>query len=111
MDVIKAMAKDSGIDLTELRVDGGAAANDLLMQIQANAIHTKVIRPGIIETTALGTAYLAGLAVGYWESIDEIKQQWQIEKTFEPEADSEGFNIVIENWNKALERSKQWYTL
>jgi len=110
MDVIKAMAKDSGIDLTELRVDGGAAANDLLMQIQANAIHTKVIRPGIIETTALGAAYLAGLAVGYWESIDDIKQQWQVEKVFEPEADSEGFNIVIENWNKALERSKQWYT-
>ncbi len=110
MDVINAMAKDSGIDLTELRVDGGAAANDLLMQIQANAIHAKVIRPGIIETTALGAAYLAGLAVGYWESIDDIKQQWQVEKVFEPEADSEGFYIVIENWNKALERSKQWYT-
>ncbi|MCK4344884.1 MAG: glycerol kinase, partial [Bacteroidales bacterium] len=109
MDVIKAMAKDSGIDLTELRVDGGAAANDLLMQIQANAIHTTVIRPGIIETTALGAAYLAGLAVGYWESIDDIKQQWQVEKVFEPEADSEGFDKVIENWNKALERSKQWY--
>ncbi|MCK5840145.1 MAG: glycerol kinase, partial [Bacteroidales bacterium] len=108
MDVINTMAKDSGVNASELRVDGGAAVNDLLMQIQANAINKKVVRPVIIETTALGAAYLAGLAVGFWNSIEEIKDQWQEEKAFEPEAKSEGFNEVIRNWNKALERSKNW---
>ena len=110
MDVINSMAIDSGIELSELRADGGASANNLLMQIQANAIQKNVVRPVIIETTALGAAYLAGLAVGYWNSIDEIKQQWKVEKTFIPEVGMVEFNKIIENWNKALERSKQWYT-
>lgn len=108
MDVINTMAKDSGVNASELRVDGGAVVNDLLMQIQANAINKKVVRPVIIETTALGAAYLAGLAVGFWNSIEEIKHQWQEDKVFEPEAKSAGFNEVIRNWNKALERSKNW---
>lgn len=108
MDVINTMAKDSGVNASELRVDGGAAVNDLLMQIQANAINKKVVRPVIVETTALGAAYLAGLAVGFWNSIEEIKDQWQEEKAFEPEAKSEGFDEVVINWNKALERSKNW---
>ena len=110
MDVINTMAKDSGIDLAELRVDGGAASNNFLMQIQANAIQKKVIRPWITETTALGAAYLAGLATGYWESIDDLKQQWKAEKIFEPEINSGDFNEVIVNWNKALDRSKLWNT-
>ncbi len=109
MDVIDTMAKDSGINLTELRVDGGAAANNLLLQIQANVIQKKVIRPKIIETTALGAAYLAGLAVGYWDSLEQIKQQWAEERSFIPESGPEQLNNLITNWNKALERSKNWY--
>ncbi len=109
MDVINTMAKDSGVDPSELRVDGGASVNNLLMQIQSNAINKKVVRPVITETTALGAAYLAGLAIGFWNNVEEIKNQWQVDKVFEPEANSAGFNEVIENWNKALERSKGWY--
>lgn len=109
MDVINTMAKDSGVDPSELRVDGGASVNNLLMQIQSNAINKKVVRPVITETTALGAAYLAGLAIGFWNNVEEIKNQWQEDKVFEPEANSAGFNEVIENWNKALERSKGWY--
>ncbi len=110
MDVINTMAQDSGISITELRADGGAAINDLLMQIQANAIQKKVIRPKITETTALGAAYLAGLAVGFWENIDEIKNQWQIEKVFVPEASQVDLDDTIRGWKKALERSKSWYS-
>ena len=109
MDVIQAMAEDSGINLTELRVDGGAVANNLLLQIQADVIQKKVIRPEIIETTAIGAAYLAGLAVGFWDSIDELKKQWAVERSFEPTSDSGQFEALIENWNKALSRSKNWY--
>ena len=109
MDVIQAMAEDSGINLTELRVDGGAVANNLLLQIQADVIQKKVIRPEIIETTAIGAAYLAGLAVGFWDGIDELKQQWAVERSFEPTSDSGQFETLIENWNKALSRSKNWY--
>jgi glycerol kinase len=109
MDVINTMAKDSGVDPSELRVDGGAAVNNLLMQIQANAINKKVVRPVITETTALGAAYLAGLAVGFWNDIEEIKHQWQEDRVFEPDINSSDFSKVIANWNKALERSKGWY--
>ena len=110
MDVINTMAQDSGINIAEVRADGGAAVNDLLMQIQANAIQKKVIRPKITETTALGAAYLAGLAVGFWKNIDEIKNQWQIEKVFVPEVNQTDLNETIRNWKKALERSKNWYS-
>jgi glycerol kinase len=109
MDVVHTMSEDSGIRIAELRADGGAAVNDLLMQIQANAIQKKVIRPKITETTALGAAYLAGLAVGFWKNIDEIKKQWQIDKVFTPESGQADFDEIIKNWNKALERSKNWY--
>jgi glycerol kinase len=110
MDVIRTMSEDSGISISELRADGGAAVNDLLMQIQANAIQTKVIRPKITETTALGAAYLAGLATGFWKNIDEIEKQWQVDKVFTPEMEQAGFKDSIKNWNKALERSKKWYS-
>ncbi len=109
MDVIQAMAEDSGINLTELRVDGGAVANNLLLQIQADVIQKKVIRPEIIETTAIGAAYLAGLAVGFWDGIDELKKQWAVERSFEPKSDSGEFDALVANWNKALSRSKNWY--
>lgn len=107
-DVINTMAKDSGIHLTELRVDGGAVSNDLLMQIQANTIQKKVIRPGVTETTALGAAYLAGLATGFWKNIDDLKHQWQAERVFEPEIGPDDIQGVIAAWDKALDRSKQW---
>jgi glycerol kinase len=108
MDVINTMAEDSGISISELRVDGGAAVNDLLMQIQADAIQKKVIRPEITETTALGAAYLAGLAVDFWKNIDEIKNQWQIEKVFEPGINRTDLDQTLKGWRKALERSKSW---
>jgi glycerol kinase len=86
-DVFDAMASDSGLALTELRVEGGASRNDLLMQIQANVLGVPVVRSRVIETTALGAAYLAGLATGYWSGVEEISSQWQAERRFEPEWD------------------------
>lgn len=109
MEVMETMVDDSGIDLHELRVDGGAAVNNLLMQIQAEAIGNKVARPKTIETTALGAAYLAGLATGFWKNLEEIKKQWQIDRTFVPQEDPEKFRQVTLNWKKAVERSKGWY--
>ena len=108
MEVIETMVSDSGIELHELRVDGGASANNLLMQIQADSINTKVIRPEITETTALGAAYLAGLATGYWKSIDELKKQWHEDKTFVPAKDLSTIKKVIVNWKRATELSKNW---
>ena len=109
MEVIQTMVEDSGVELNELRVDGGAAVNNLLMQIQADAIQTKVVRPNVTETTALGAAYLAGLGVGFWKNIDEIKQQWQVDKIFTPVPDSKQIQKIISDWKKAVERSKRWY--
>jgi len=108
-DVINTMAMDSGIKLAELRVDGGASINNLLMQIQADVIETNVTRPKIVETTALGAAYLAGLAVGFWSSLDEIKNMWEEDKVFEPEIGKKGVQEMKKNWNKALDRSKNWF--
>jgi glycerol kinase len=102
MDVLKAMEADSGIAIKELRVDGGATANDLLMQFQSDILHTKVLRPTVTETTALGAAYLAGLAVGYWKSINDIQQQWQIDKIFEPVMDESKRNDLTAGWKKAV---------
>ncbi len=107
-DVVKAMEADSGKESKEIRVDGGASASNLLMQIQADLNNTKVIRPQNLETTALGAAYLAGLAVGYWDSIDDIQSQWVIDKEFEPEADRNDVEKMIKGWHKAVERSKDW---
>lgn len=109
MEVIETMVEDSGIELHELRVDGGAAVNDLLMQIQADSIQTKVVRPKVTETTALGAAYLAGLAVGFWKNQDEIKQQWQQDKVFQPVSDIAQIKKLIKDWKRAVERSKHWY--
>jgi len=110
LEVIETMSEDSGIEVNELRVDGGAAVNNLLMQIQADALRTKVVRPKVTETTALGAAYLAGLATGFWKSIDEVKQQWQEERVFKPGSDKVQFQKVIDNWKKAVNRSRNWYS-
>ena len=110
MDVLKAMEADSGITIKELRVDGGATVDDLLMQIQATILGTKVVRPEVIETTALGAAYLAGLAVGYWKNIDDIKQQWKMNRCFEAD---EKMNIeeMKNGWYKAIKAAKAWADL
>ena len=104
-DIARAMAKDMGAPLTELKVDGGASRNNLLMQYQANLLGIKVVRPKITETTALGAAYLAGLAVGFWKDLDEIKQQWQVECTFEPVPDNEEIAAAKQGWADAVRRT------
>ena len=103
-----AMQRDTGLPIAELRVDGGAAANNLLMQHQADLLGVPVIRPRIIETTALGAAYLAGLAVGYWKNADEISAQWQTDRTFEPAMSRDVAVQLMARWSKALSRAKQW---
>ncbi|NNF03436.1 MAG: glycerol kinase GlpK [Rhodothermales bacterium] len=105
-DVIHAMERDSGIDLKELRVDGGAAANNLLMQFQSDLLQVPVIRPRILETTALGAAYLAGLATGYWDGTDELAAQWKQDRKFEPAMGADRIEELNAGWNDALERSR-----
>ncbi len=107
MDVINAMILDAGVGLKELRVDGGAAKNNLLMQFQANVLGQTVIRPQTTETTALGSAYLAGLAVGYWENVDEIKSQWQIDTKFEPDLKID-MHLAKKKWSEAVYRAQSW---
>ena len=104
LDIVDAMQRDSGIELCELKVDGGAARNNLLMQFQSDLLDTRVIRPQVTETTALGAAYLAGLAVGYWDSIDDIKQQWQAEHVFEPTEERDSIQKAVEGWHDAVRR-------
>ena len=105
MDIVRAMEKDAGCPLKELKVDGGATSNNLMMQFQADILGTSVIRPKVTETTALGAAYLAGLAVGYWESIDHIKSQWGVEREFTPQADEETVQNLRDGWADAIRRT------
>jgi glycerol kinase len=107
-DVLSAMEADSKIKLKELRVDGGACVNNMLMQFQADLLDVPVVRPAIKETTALGAAYLAGLAVGFWRNEAEIAKQWKADHTFEPAMKPDKRNALRASWNKALERSKKW---
>ena len=107
-DVLRAMESDAGIKLSELRVDGGATQNDLLMQFQADVLGVRVVRPKVFETTALGAAYLAGLAVGYWKDADEISVQWQTDRTFEPAMARDEVARLMAGWEKALTRARQW---
>lgn len=107
-DVLKAMEADAGINITELRVDGGATVNNGLMQFQSDILHCKVVRPRITETTALGAAYLAGLAVGYWKNIEEIQQQWQVDKTFSPQMEASKANEFLHGWQRAVKASIAW---
>jgi len=110
MDVLKAMEADAGLEIRELRVDGGAAINNLLMQFQSDVLDAPVYRPKTLETTALGAAYLAGLAVGFWDCIDDIKSQWAMDRKFEPEMPKDQSQQLIRGWDKALGRSKNWDT-
>lgn len=105
MDIVNAMQKDAGVELAELKVDGGASRNNLLMQFQADILGTTVIRPKVTETTALGAAYLAGLAVGYWESIGHIKSQWAVDASFSPSAPEDTVKGLKKGWADAIERT------
>lgn len=107
-DVIEAMIEDSGINLTALKVDGGATANNFLMQFQSDILNVNIERPEVTETTALGAAYLAGLAVGFWKSKGEIAQNWSINKKFKPQMDEEKRNELYRGWKRAVDRSKSW---
>ena len=104
-DIAQAMAKDMNDRLTELKVDGGASQNNLLMQFQADLLGIDVVRPQITETTAIGAAYLAGLGVGYWNSVDELRRQWKVERTFTPQLDSETVRTAREGWADAISRT------
>lgn len=107
-DVLEAMQKDSGITLHTLKVDGGASANNFLMQFQSDILNTEVIRPQCIETTALGVAYLAGLAVGYWKDREEISQNWRVDKRFYPEMEEDGRKKRIRGWKRAVKCALAW---
>ncbi|PTF74630.1 glycerol kinase [Staphylococcus chromogenes] len=105
-DVIEAMAQDSGIEVNGLRVDGGAVKNNFLMQFQADLVNVSVERPKISETTALGAAYLAGIATGFWKNKDEVSNNWKLEKSFEPKMDEKEANKLYKGWQKAVEATK-----
>ena len=107
-DVLEAMEEDSGIKLRTLKVDGGAVSNNFLMQFQADILGVDVYRPDIIETTALGAAYLAGLGVGFWTDKDEIAKRWKVDRVFKPEMEVERQEILYQGWRKAVERSLKW---
>ena len=107
-DVLDAMRQDAGIPIQELRVDGGASANDLLMQFQADILRVPVVRPKVIETTAMGAAFLAGLAVGYWDNIGQIEQIWQTDRVFEPSMSSAEVGERRSRWRDALQRAGGW---
>lgn len=107
-DVLKAMESDSGISIRELRVDGGATINNMLMQFQSDLLQTTVVRPKVYETTALGAAYLAGLAVGYWDSIEQLQKQWQAAATFTPAIPAEKMQHYLKGWQRAVKASIAW---
>ena len=107
-DVLEVMKQDSGIAMNGLRVDGGASANNLLMQFQADLLQVPVVRPKVIETTALGAAYLAGLATGFWKDRAEVSRAWQADRTFEPQMSADEAAHRRRRWNEALRRARQW---
>lgn len=108
LEVLEAMEKDAGIQLSELRADGGMTVNELLMQFQADVLHVPVVRPRMIETTALGAAYAAGLAVGYWQDFDDLRQNWGIDQTWQPAMPRNQRNQLYKSWKKAVKRSFGW---
>ena len=107
-DVLGAMERDADIHLKELRVDGGASANNLLMQFQSDILKVPVVRPKVTETTALGAAYLAGLAVGYWKSQKDIATHWGVDRRFKPGMKPAARKSLLKSWGNALERSRRW---
>ncbi|MCH8558843.1 MAG: glycerol kinase GlpK [Balneolia bacterium] len=108
LDVLSAMNADSGIDIRELRVDGGATVNNLMMQFQSDILQVPVVRPKVTETTALGAAYLAGLAVGYWPDMESISKQWQVDKKFEPKMDKKEVESLTKGWKRAIKAARTW---
>ena len=108
MDVLKAMEADAGVPIAELRVDGGATVNDLLMQFQCDILNTTVIRPKITETTALGAAYMAGLSVGFWSGLHEIAEYWQADTVFKPSMDAATRNELTQGWSRAIRTTQSW---
>ncbi len=107
-EVLDAMEKDSGVELKALKVDGGMVYNELLMQFQADILNVPVVRPRISETTALGAAYAAGLATGFWNSLEDLRSNWQIDKTWKPVMDENQRTHLYNNWLKAVERTLNW---
>jgi glycerol kinase len=107
-EVLDAMNKDSGVDLTALKVDGGMVYNELLMQFQADILGVPVIRPMVAETTSLGAAYAAGLAVGFWEKVEDLRANWQVDKTWEPKMDDQTRERLFTSWKKAVTRTFDW---
>ncbi|MDF2380052.1 glycerol kinase GlpK [Nostoc ellipsosporum NOK] len=108
MDLLQSMEADAGIPIRELRVDGGATVNDQLMQFQSDLLHTKVVRPDVTETTALGAAYLAGLATGFWKDVEEVRQNWKANKTFEPSMDDTQRRTLRKDWQRAVKAAQAW---
>jgi glycerol kinase len=107
-EVVEAMEKDSGIALESLRVDGGMVKNDLLMQFQADILNREVVRPAVQETTALGAAYAAGLAVGFFESLDELRSKWAVDRNWKPRVEEAERENLYRQWKKAVTRSFDW---
>jgi glycerol kinase len=107
MEVLQAMEADAGTSIRELRVDGGATADNLLLQFQANVLNTVVVRPQITETTAMGAAYLAGLAVGFWKDLEEVQKQWKVDRNFGPDKNV-STSELIKGWHRAVRACKAW---
>ena len=107
-DVAEAMEVDAGIEMGRLRVDGGAVRNNFLCQLQSDIIRTDIVRPEVDETTALGSAYAAGLAVGYWDTVDELRENWQVDRQFSARMDPGKADSMYDRWNDAVERSLDW---
>ena len=107
-DLVTAMEADAETTLSELRVDGGAAANDLLLQFQSDILQRPVLRPTVLETTALGAAYMAGLATGYWSSVDDIRAHWRLDRRFEPQMSPAQAAALRQRWSAAVERARGW---
>ncbi len=108
LDVAEAMEQDSGVKVTTLKVDGGMALNDFLMQLQADILGTPVVRPTVSEATALGAAYAAGLATGFWSSLEELRRNWRVDRTWQPRSTPEQRAAGRAGWKKAVERTRAW---
>ena len=108
LDLVKAMEKDTGIKLTELKVDGGASRDNFLMQFQADILNGTILRPIVRETTALGAAFLAGLSIGFWQNLDEVRSKWSCDFSFKPQMENEQRQKLITGWHKAVDRSRNW---
>jgi len=108
LDIVAAMNKDSGAELKTLKVDGGMVANELLMQFQSDILNVPVIRPSVTETTALGAAYAAGVAIGFWSDLEELRKNWAVDKTWEPQMSTKNRENGIRCWKKAVEKTFNW---